>query len=164
MNWSDRSKRGQDFTRIAGEQAIKNDGGSWFAIAHNKTSGKGQNPDGRKVPAKIVHIRDGYSHTRHLTDPADHEGVKQGGAGRAWWDEALDERRKEATAAMHDGVKRPDGGSGSWFGNYADQKARGSISPGRMHGKNSTGRKFASAMIAKIPLPLSRHIAATFRP
>jgi hypothetical protein len=24
--------------------------------------------------------------------------------------------------------------------------------------------KFASAMIAKIPLPLSRHIAATFRP
>ncbi len=25
-------------------------------------------------------------------------------------------------------------------------------------------RKFASAMIAKIPLPLSRHIAATFRP
>lgn len=28
----------------------------------------------------------------------------------------------------------------------------------------STGRKMASAMIAKIPLPLSRHIAATFRP
>jgi hypothetical protein len=27
-----------------------------------------------------------------------------------------------------------------------------------------TTRKFASAMIAKIPLPLSRHIAATFRP
>jgi site-specific DNA-cytosine methylase len=28
----------------------------------------------------------------------------------------------------------------------------------------SQGRKFASAMIAKIPLPLSRHIGATFRP
>jgi hypothetical protein len=26
-----------------------------------------------------------------------------------------------------------------------------------------TSRKFASAMIAKIPLPLSRHIGATFR-
>jgi C-5 cytosine-specific DNA methylase len=28
----------------------------------------------------------------------------------------------------------------------------------------SSGRKMASAMIAKIPLPLSRHIAATYRP
>lgn len=48
MNWSDQSKRGQDFTRVAGEQAIKNAGGSWFNIAHNTASGKGRNPDGRK--------------------------------------------------------------------------------------------------------------------
>jgi hypothetical protein len=34
----------------------------------------------------------------------------------------------------------------------------------RRHGSKSKGRKMASAMIAKIPLPLSRHIAATFRP
>lgn len=32
------------------------------------------------------------------------------------------------------------------------------------HGSKSPARKFASAMIAKIPLPLSRHIARTFRP
>jgi hypothetical protein len=51
---------------------------------------------------------------------------------------------------------------GSWFGSYAEQKARGSISPGRLHGKNSKNRKMASAMIAKIPQPLARHIAATF--
>ena len=31
-------------------------------------------------------------------------------------------------------------------------------------GTSTPKRKFASAMIAKIPLPLSRHIAATFRP
>jgi hypothetical protein len=31
-------------------------------------------------------------------------------------------------------------------------------------GSKSNGRKMASAMIAKIPLPLSRYIAATFRP
>lgn len=31
------------------------------------------------------------------------------------------------------------------------------------HGSKSSARKAASAMIAKIPLPLSRHIAATFR-
>lgn len=33
-----------------------------------------------------------------------------------------------------------------------------------VHSSKSPSRKAASAMIAKIPLPLSRHIAATFRP
>jgi hypothetical protein len=111
MNWSDRTKRGQDFTRLAGNEAIKNSGGSWFNVAHNTTSGKGQNPDGRL-----------------------------------------------------DGIKVPNRGAKGWFGSYAEQKATGTISPGRMHGKNHPKRKFASAMIAKIPLPLSRWIAATFRP
>ena len=32
------------------------------------------------------------------------------------------------------------------------------------HGSKSPARKFASAMIAKIPEPLSRHIARSFRP
>jgi hypothetical protein len=47
---------------------------------------------------------------------------------------------------------------GTWFHGY--RKGQGP----RNHGSNSKARKFASAMIAKIPLPLSRHIAATFRP
>jgi hypothetical protein len=34
----------------------------------------------------------------------------------------------------------------------------------RRHGSKSNARKMASAMIAKIPLPLSRHIAATYLP
>jgi hypothetical protein len=76
LNWSDRSKP-CDFTRHAGEQAIKNSGGSWFAVAHNTTSGKGQNPDGRKVPGHL-NQRDGNAHTRHLTNPAEHEGGHQG--------------------------------------------------------------------------------------
>jgi hypothetical protein len=33
----------------------------------------------------------------------------------------------------------------------------------RHHGSKSSGRKMASALIAKIPLPLSRHIAAVYR-
>ena len=45
--------------------------------------------------------------------------------------------------------------SGDWF---SDPQ-----STCRKHGSKSKGRKMASAMIAKIPLPLSRHIAATFR-
>lgn len=83
--------------------ATKNTGGSWFNVAHNTTSGKARNPDGRKNEV-----------------------------------------------------------GGSWFGSYAEQKATGRVSVGRMHGKNHPKRRFASAMIAKIPLPLSRHIAATF--
>jgi C-5 cytosine-specific DNA methylase len=82
MNWSDRSKRGQDFTRIAGEQAIKNSGGTVIG-----------------------------------------EGRKGTGAGATWFD-----------------------------GNLCQLPS------------TSARRKMASAMIAKIPLPLSRHIAATFRP
>jgi hypothetical protein len=74
MNWSDRSKRGQDFTRIAGKQALS------------------------------------------------YEGIKQRGSGREWF------------------------------------AGDGKIS------RKSPARKMASAMIAKIPEPLSRYIAATFRP
>ena len=43
---------------------------------------------------------------------------------------------------------------GDWF---SDPK-----STCRRHGSKSKGRKMASAMIAKIPLPLSRHIGRTF--
>lgn len=93
MNWSDPEKRGQDFTRVAGNQAIKNSGGSWFKVAHNTTSGKGRNPDGRNE----------FQH-----------------------------------ANLADGVKRG-------------------------HSKGMR-RRFAQAMIAKIPLELSRHIGRAFYP
>lgn len=70
------------------------------AIAHNTTSGKGQNPDGRKAPA-----------------------------GTQWFNDGP--RTKDSLASM---------------------------------GSKSSARKMASAMIAKIPEALSRHIAATYRP
>jgi hypothetical protein len=54
--------------------------------------------------------------------------------------------------------------SGDWFGSYADMKARGTISPGRLHGKGSIKRKAASAHIAKIPFVLACHIAAVYHP
>ena len=47
---------------------------------------------------------------------------------------------------------------GSWFHGY-----RAGQGP-RNHGSKSIKRKMAQAMIAKIPLPLSRHIAAVYRP
>lgn len=45
-----------------------------------------------------------------------------------------------------------------WFGAGDD------CSMQRRYGSKSSGRKMASAMIAKIPEPLSRHIARVFRP
>jgi hypothetical protein len=115
--------------QTASVKATKNDGGSWFNVAHNTTSGHGQNPDGRKTTGHL-NIRDGHSHTRHLTNPAEH-GVKV---------------------------------SGDWFGSYADMKASGTISPGRLHGKGSIARRAASAHIAKIPLELARYIARAWHP
>ena len=91
--------------------AIKNAGGSWYRIAHNTTSGKGQNPDGRPL------------HTPHMTNPDEH------------------------------GRKVGDG----WFG-------KDNPSPMRQHHSKSQKRKEASARIAKIPLALSRHIAAVWKP
>ena len=97
--------------------ATKNSGGSWFAVAHNTTSGKGQNQDGRKLP-----------------------GFRFDGSGRSF------------QSASVDGVKHH--GSGAvWF----------DTGPASLP-SSSPRRKMASAMIAKIPLSLSRHIGKTFYP
>lgn len=104
-------------------ESVKNTGGSWFNIAHNTTSGKGNNPDGRKTSG-LKHIRDGSRSTPHLTNQREHEGVKQ---------------------------------PGDWFGDSTP----GSL---RSFGSKSSSRKMASAMIAKIPLALSTHIARTYKP
>jgi hypothetical protein len=49
------------------------------------------------------------------------------------------------------------GVGGTWFHEYHPNQGM------RSTGSNSPQRKYASAMIAKIPLPLSRYIAAMFR-
>lgn len=93
----------------------KNTGGSWFNVAHNTTSGKGQNPDGRFLR------KDGTPHMHQLLEAR--EGAKSVGSGPAWWRQG----------------------------------------PGGLPSK-SNARKMASALIAKIPLALSTHIARTFYP
>lgn len=47
--------------------------------------------------------------------------------------------------------------------NWSNREMRGQDFT-RIAGKGAVGRKMASAMIAKIPEPLSRHIARTFKP
>jgi hypothetical protein len=83
LGWSEYAKTGvksKGFNTTADQivHGRKNAGGSWFNIAHNTTSGTGQNPDGRKTTGH-VNQRDGYSHTRHLTNQAESDAVKNGG-------------------------------------------------------------------------------------
>ncbi len=58
LNWSGSDKPGyiaRAFNDTA-VSAIKNNGGSWFAVAHNTSSGKGQNPDRKAASAMIAKI------------------------------------------------------------------------------------------------------------
>lgn len=114
LNWSGSDQPGykaEAFNTTAEQRlrATKNDGGSWFNVAHNTTSGHGQNPDGCLVNS-IENAADGH---------------KQRGSGAAWW--------------------------------------RGEVGS---HGSKSRARARAraSAHIAKIPLPLARHIAKAWYP
>jgi C-5 cytosine-specific DNA methylase len=83
-------------------------------------------PKTTKTTKTTGHVNrlDGYSHTRHLTNQRESDGVKIGG---------------------------------DWF---RDPKA---LRMGKGSSSRSNARKLASAMIAKIPPDLSRHIAATYR-
>lgn len=115
-----------------------------------------------------INQRDGHDHTRHLTNPMEH----QKNTGGSWFPvahntgsghdnnpvKALDgikNQREWFNSQNHDdtGVKV----SGDWFNK--DQR-----SPSRLYNSKSDKRKAAAARIAKIPLPLSRHIARTFYP
>jgi hypothetical protein len=68
-------------------------------------------------------------------------------------DDIKNGQRRQVEGVYENGIKC----GGDWFG-------PGVKSEMRKHSSKSPARKMASAMIAKIPLPLSRHIAATFLP
>jgi hypothetical protein len=116
LDWSspDRAKRG-----CFRDSAIKNTGGSGFAVAHNTTSGKGRNPDGR--------------------------GVKNG--GRAFPNDCAEARTDLEVKC-----------GGDWFWKGANASLM------RRQASKSSKRKLASALIAKIPRPLSRWIGKAWFP
>lgn len=126
----------------------KNSGGSWFAVAHNTKSGKGQNPDGRKVPGLdwSTYGQPGYKAQGFNVTAAQHYRKEQAGikCGGDWFGAGADSQNES-------GITK------GWFG-------VGNNSQMRKFSSKSDSRKAASAMIAKIPLPLSRHIAATYKP
>jgi len=118
--------------------------GSWFKVADSKNLGARKNSGGSWFAIGSP----GQKETGR--NPVNGEGVKCA----ARFDKALDERRRQATA-----VKAKD--SDGYERHHPD--AFGWKSPRTSSGAKSA-RKAASALIAKIPLELARHIARTFKP
>lgn len=83
----------------------------------------------------------------------EHTGVKVPSEEGRRTDPGKGARFTSRDCGIEGGIKQ----GGDWFN--ASQP-----SMSRLSGSKSPQRKMASAMIAKIPLPLSRYIAATFRP
>jgi hypothetical protein len=137
------SEFGADRLDIAKRGRSKNDGGSWFAVANNTTSGHSRNPvhelAGFKGAKTMGHVnqRDGFQSTAHLTRQFESDRIREGGAG----------------VMVADGRKGYVGGLG---------RGRG-LDPASQHSSRSDARKAASAMIAKIPFPLALHIARAFK-
>ena len=80
-----------------------------------------------------------------------HEAIKN--TGGSWFAIGSPGQKETGRNPVHDGLKQ----GGDWFNASAP-----SIS--RMCGSKSPARKAASAMIAKIPLVLARHIAKSWHP
>lgn len=133
-------------------RAIKNNGGSWFNIGSPGQKETNRNPVHELVRQKtrgLVNIRDGYSHTRHLTNQREHEGLKvPGNNGPRLWSEREVQRLCDAG--------RKNGND--WFGSSDNCSLQ------RRASSKSDSRKAASASIAKIPFPLAQHIARSWLP
>ena len=121
--------------------------GSWFAIADSKNRGS----SGQKVPG----FRFDGSGKSFQSAAVEHTGIKA--PGMNWSDPTKRGQDFTRLAGKH-AVDQYTGTKigGDWF---SDPQ-----STCRKHGSKSKGRKMASAMIAKIPITLSRHIAATYYP
>ena len=124
MNWSnqDNPNNRRSFTDNGGH---KNPG---FRFDGSGRSFQSESVDRHIKTDGAPHMRDGESHTKHLTNPGEH-GIKGGGGG--WFND----------------LKR-SGHGGTGFLSRSSSK--------------SPARKAASALIAKIPFDLARHIAAVY--
>ena len=108
MNWSGSDQ--PDYKAVCfrdeGARQRKNDGGSWFAVAHNTKSGTGQNPVNGLKTVGHVNKRGGFDHTRRLTNQRESDAVKQHLSGPEWFDQGAasvsskSDSRKAASAMI----------------------------------------------------------------
>jgi len=129
-------------------RSIKNTGGSWFNIGGPGQAVTNNNPvHGHKVPGFRF---DGSGRSFQSASVAEHIKVPSESGRRT--DPGKGARFTPQSRGVEAGIKI----GGDWF---SDPE-----STCRKHGSKSPARKMASAMIAKIPEPLSRHIAEVYRP
>ena len=144
------------------ERATKNAGGSWFNIGSPGQKVTNQNPvhelSGRKVPGFRF---DGSGKSFQTASVQEHVKVPSQSGRRT--DPGKGARFTSRDCGVEaSGIKN----GGDWFGSGADQSLQRHFSGTKqagIGGSHSRARKAASAMIAKIPLPLSRHIGATYK-
>jgi hypothetical protein len=82
MNWSDQTKRGQDFTRLAGKHAVQHDtgtkiGGDWFSDPNSTCRKHGSKSQGRKMASAMI-AKIPMPLSRHIARvfyPATHSGI-----------------------------------------------------------------------------------------
>lgn len=147
---------GRSFQTESTDRHTKNDCCSLLGVAHNTTSGKGRNPDGRNAnnPARGEAIGEEVK--------VGDAGWRDRGTGRQLQDRAIKRisethhyksPEKDYGSVTEEGIKQGGLSGRKWFDQGASR-----------HGSKSISRKVASAMIAKIPLALSRHIAVAWKP
>lgn len=118
-------------------EGLKNPG---FRFDGSGRSMQSESVDRHVKVSGLIQKRNGHGHTRHLTNQAEHDGVKQGGIS--------------GPRANGEGVKTGAAYRGQCSGWGVAQYT----------GSKSNARKAASAMIAKIPFVLSQHIAKVYKP
>jgi hypothetical protein len=129
--------------------AVKNSGGSWFgqrdgeALERNDPRDMRRDASGEFVNADAT---GGWNHPGKRLDGLKRPGQTLSKGFNNW------PKDDNGAYVMPDGTKI----GGDWFSD--------SNSTCRKHGSRSLARKAASAQIAKIPFPLSRHIAQCFKP
>jgi hypothetical protein len=104
-----------------------------------------------------ANIRDGHSHTRHLTNQSESDALKVPGISfSGYGDPGYKPQGFNVTAAQRyreeNGTKQHGSGP-EWLDNGIAK-----------HSSSSDSRKAASAQIAKIPFPLANYIARSFKP
>jgi site-specific DNA-cytosine methylase len=131
-------------------RASKNNGGSWFAQAHNTESGHSKNPVNGEKTSGLVQQRDQAEHTKVA-------GINFSGYGTPGYKP----QGFNVTAAQRyreeNGTKNRDGDG--YERNHPE--AFGWKAP--RTSSRSDSRKAASAQIAKIPFPLAQWIAQVFK-
>jgi hypothetical protein len=95
---------------------------------------------------------------RHVPMVIENVRGAQPWVGRARWNFGSFYLWGDVPALMPATVATAIKNGNDWFGSGADCSLQ------RRHGSQSTARKAASALIAKIPLPLASHIASVYRP